>query len=183
MTASVIRAIMLYIITSPQTYDRLRAEIDGASLSSPIVRDEEARALVYLQAVILEGIRMHPPVGGLLLKLTPPEGDTINGIFVPGGTEIASNTWGMLRNKDVFGQDAEFFRPERWLNISEGKYTEMFRVADLGFGSGRFKCLGRTIAMMELNKIFVEVRCCLPRIIEFKLHLERANFDIVSTQL
>jgi hypothetical protein len=69
---------MLYIITSHKTYATLRAEIDGASLSGPVVRDEEA-------------IRMHPPVEGLLPKLTPPEGDTINGIFVPGGTEIASN--------------------------------------------------------------------------------------------
>jgi cytochrome P450 len=82
---------MLYIITSHKTYATLRAETDGASLSGPVVRDEEARALAYLQAVILEGIRMHPPVEGLLPKLTPPEGDTINGIFVPGGTEIASN--------------------------------------------------------------------------------------------
>lgn len=179
MTASVIRAIMLFIITSPKTYNTLRAEIDGASLSSPVVRDEEARALVYLQAVILEGIRMHPPVGGLLPKLTPPEGDTINGIFVPGGTEIASNTWGMLRNKDVFGPDAEFFCPERWLNISEGKYAGMFRVADLAFGSGRFKCLGRTIAMMELNKIFVEVRCIRACILEFMLRVKISNFDIV----
>jgi cytochrome P450 len=148
-------------LTSPQVYHTLQAEVDGAALSTPVVRDEEARKLVYLQAVINEGLRMHPPSGGLLSKVTPPEGDTINGVFVPGGVNIATNTWGLMRSEDVFGPDVDYFRPERWLNISEAKYAGMARVVDLVFGSGRYKCLGRTIAWMELNKVFVEVKCVL----------------------
>ena len=54
------------------------------------------------------------------------------------------------------------FRPERWLEIQESKYAEMARVVDLAFGSGRFKCLGRGVALMELNKIIVEVRVFNP---------------------
>jgi cytochrome P450 len=91
-------------------------------------------------------------------KVTPPEGDTINGFFVPGGVNIATNTWALMRSENVFGPDVNCFRPERWLNISGAKYAEMARVVDLVFGSGRYKCLGRTIAWMELNKIIVEVR-------------------------
>jgi len=64
-TASRDPATMLCILPSPQAYHNLQAEIDGAVLSSPVVRDDEARKLVYLQAVILEGLRMHPPTGGL----------------------------------------------------------------------------------------------------------------------
>jgi cytochrome P450 len=157
-TASAIRATMLCVLTSPLTYQTLRAEIDAATLSTPVVLDEEARKLVYLQAVILEGIRMHPPPGGLLPRVSPPEGDTINGIFIPGGVEIGVNTWGIMRDGDVFGPDPEMFRPERWLNIPEERYAEMARVVDLAFGSGRFKCLGRSVALMELNKIIIEVR-------------------------
>jgi cytochrome P450 len=168
---------MLCILTSPQAYHNLQAEIDGAVLSSPVVRDDEARKLVYLQAVILEGLRMHPPTGGLLSKVTPPEGDTIDGIFVPGGVNIATNTWALMRSKDVFGPDVDCFRPERWLNVSEAKYADMARVVDMTFGSGRFKCLGRTIAWIELNKIFVEVRWNL-----FYLSFVLLT-GIVSTQL
>jgi cytochrome P450 len=91
--------------------------------------------------VILEGIRIHPPPGGLLLRLTPPEGDTINGISIPGGVEIGVNTWGMMRDEDVIGPDPEMFRPEQRLEIEEAKYAEMARVVDLTFGGGRFKCL------------------------------------------
>ena len=70
---------------------RLRAEIDevvnNGSISSPI-QDCEARALPYLQACIKEGLRMFPPATGRLPKEVPPEGDTFNGVFLPGGTEI-----------------------------------------------------------------------------------------------
>lgn len=149
---------MLCLLTSPHAYQTLQAEIDNSNLSSPVVTDEEARNMAYLQAVILEGLRMHPPTGGLLSKVTPPEGDTINGVFVPGGVNIATNTWAVMRTENVFGPDVECFRPERWLNIEEAKHAEMARVVDLAFGSGRFKCLGRMIAWIELNKIFVEVR-------------------------
>ncbi len=164
-TSSAIRGIMLCILTSPTTYRTLQAEIDAAAphLSTPVVQDDEARKLVYLQAVILEGLRMHPPPGGLLPRVTPPEGDTVNGVFVPGGTEIGVNNWGIMRDEETFAPDPEMFRPERWLGIAEGRHAEMARVVDLVFGSGRFKCLGRSVAWLEMNKIIVEVRCVSPR--------------------
>lgn len=160
-TATAIRSIMLHVMTSPLVYKRLQAEIDQATkdgkISRPVVRHDEARALPYLQAVILEGLRMHPPGAGLLSKVVPPEGDVINGVPVPGGTEIASNTWSVMRNEETFGAAPDMFRPERWLGISEEKYAEMARVVDLIFGHGKYKCLGMTIAKIELNKVPLEV--------------------------
>jgi len=152
---------MLHVMTSPLVYARLQAEIDDAvragRISSPVVQESEARQLPYLQAVIHEGLRISPPSGGLLPKVVPPEGDTINGVFVPGGTEIASNTWSVVRDREVFGQEPEFFCPERWLGISEEEFAKKARVVDLIFGHGKYKCLGRTVAWIELNKVFVEV--------------------------
>ncbi len=37
----------------------------------------------------------------------------------------------------------------------------MERNSELIFGHGRFKCLGQAVALMELNKVFVEVRWLL----------------------
>lgn len=152
---------MLHIMTSPLVYARLQAEIDAAAragkISSPIVQESEARQLPYLQAVIHEGLRTSPPAGGLLPKVVPPGGDTINGVFVPGGTEIASNTWSVVRDPAVFGQEPEFFSPERWMGIGEEEFAKMARVVDLIFGYGKYKCLGKTVAWVELNKVFVEV--------------------------
>ncbi|KAF6218508.1 hypothetical protein HO133_005857 [Letharia lupina] len=70
---------------------RLKAEIDEAvdngSISSP-TQDSEARPLLYLQACMKEGLRLWPPVTGLFPKVVPPEGETSNGVFLPGGIEI-----------------------------------------------------------------------------------------------
>lgn len=152
---------MLYIITSPHVYSTLQAEIDRAVLeskiSSPIITNNEARELPYLQAVIREGLRISPPATGLISKKVPPKGDKINGIFLPAGTKIGANMWALLRRKDVFGPDSDVFRPERWLDASPEDLQKMETVSDLVWGYGRYVCLGKSVALIELNKIFVEV--------------------------
>lgn len=72
------------------------AEIDAAMLDGaiPISHDKvipntAALRLPYLQACVKEGMRWLSPIAGMLPKKTPPEGDTINGYFVPGGVAIA----------------------------------------------------------------------------------------------
>jgi len=174
---------MLYTMTTPNVYRKLLEEIDeaiaGGKASNPISQ-VESRGLPYLQvsypprnprvrfdlrtntvglqkAVIYEGIRIHPPNQMLLPKLTPPEGDTLDGKFVPGGTKIAWNVWNLLRHKPTFGEDAYLFRPERWMEADPKKRLEMERHVELVFGYGRYVCMGKTIAMIELNKIFFEV--------------------------
>jgi cytochrome P450 len=105
---------------------------------------------------------MQIPFSGLLMKEVPSEGDTIDGVFVPGGTRIGHNTQGIMRRRDIFGDDADHFRPERWLNISEEKRHEMVQTSEFVFGYGRWGCSGKPVAFMELNKIYVEVcaHCC-----------------------
>jgi hypothetical protein len=50
------------------------------------------------------------------------------------------------------------FRPERWLEVADAeKLREMEGTVDLVFGFGKYQCLGRNIAFLELNKAFVEV--------------------------
>jgi len=152
---------MLNIITSRHVYMTLQAEIDAAiasgKISSPVVRDSEARTLPYLQAVIKEGLRIFPPATGLASKLVPPGGDTINGVFLPGGTKVGANYWALVRRRDVFGRDATLFRPERWLDSSPEERAKMEKVQELVWGYGKYHCLGRSVALIELNKIFVEV--------------------------
>jgi cytochrome P450 len=147
---------MLYIMTNPRVLSRLLAEISQGTFSSPI-RDSEAKKLPYLQAVIKEGLRIHPPVVGLQSKEVPAGGDTLNGMYVPQGTKIGYCAWGIFRDKKIWGEDADVFRPERWLEGSPEKIEEEEHTLELIFGHGKYKCLGRPVALIELNKIFVEV--------------------------
>lgn len=170
-TASALRVTLHFISTSPPMLNRLLAELNAAiangKISRPIIKDAEARQLPYLQACIKEGLRIYPPVTGLLAKRVPNGGARIevDGIekFAPGGTQIAWNPWGMMHDPEIFGADCEIFRPERWL-ARDGSEKEKSRVAcmtetvTLAFGSGRFGCLGRGVATLELNKAVPEVR-------------------------
>jgi cytochrome P450 len=147
---------MLYIVSNPQVYSRLLAEIASTTISSPVT-DSEARGMPYLQAVIKEGLRMHPPISGLAFRVVPAGGDTLSGTFLPEGTNVGYNFFGMMRDPKLWGEDAKLFRPERWLNSSPKQLKAMEANVDLVFAYGKWLCLGRTIALMEMNKFFVEV--------------------------
>ncbi|KAI1140433.1 cytochrome P450 [Hypoxylon sp. FL0543] len=159
-TATAIRGTMLCLLTSPFAFFKLREEIDSAiaegRVSSPIKLDE-AKGLEYLQAVIYEGLRINIPFSGLTMKEVPPEGDTINGKFIPGGTRVAHNFLSVQRSTAIFGPDADLFRPERWIGIEPEKHREMTQTVELVFGYGRFGCSGKNVAFMELNKVYVEL--------------------------
>jgi len=169
-TASALRITLHFICTSPPVLERLLAEaqaaIEAGQISRPIITDAEARQLPYLQACIKEGLRIYPPVTGLLAKMVPEGGAKIevDGVekFAPGGTQVGWNSWGMMHDPEIFGADAEVFRPERWLPRSNSdkerdRITKMTETVSLCFGYGRFGCLGRGVAIMELNKAVIEV--------------------------
>ena len=160
-SATAIRSTLLFIITNPRVYRRMQAEIDGGILegriSSPIT-DAEARELPYLQAVIREGLRMWPPATAVLPKVSTTD-QVVCGVHIPAGTNVAWAPFRFLRSKKIFGEDSSVFRPERWLNIDPAKYRSMDQTVMMEFASGsRWECLGKTVAQIELNKTYVEVR-------------------------
>lgn len=107
--------------------------------------------LPYLQACITEGLRVFPPVTGLMTKTVSSEsGDILRGQFIPGGTDIVYCAWDFYKNQDTFGRDADIFRPERWLETTGDRLVEMHRTVDLIFGYGRYGCLGKPVALLEI---------------------------------
>ena len=81
-----------------------------------------------------------------------------DGRFLPAGTLVGSNIWAIQRDRTVFGPDAETFRPERWLECGPEQRSNMERTVELCFSSGRYTCLGKDVAMMEIYKAVAEVR-------------------------
>ncbi|KAH8732261.1 cytochrome P450 monooxygenase-like protein [Phaeosphaeriaceae sp. PMI808] len=169
-TAAAIRIIILYIITHPRVYTKLQTEIDDAvknGLAPNIISGTQARRLPYLDAVVREGLRIHPPVVNLFSRITPPQGDTVTIAskthHIPGGTLIGYSAWSMHRNNTaLYGPDASAFRPERWLfpttlEADKERLARMVRTNDMVFGYGRWVCLGRNIAMIEIYKVVFEL--------------------------
>jgi cytochrome P450 len=100
---------------------------------------------------------MSPPITGGFGKSVPPGGDVICGLAIPEGTEVHANHMGLMQNEEVFGRGVEMFRPERFLDCDDATRAKRLKVIDLNFGHGRWLCLGKALAWLELNKIFVEV--------------------------
>lgn len=155
-TSTGLRITLLYIMTNPMVYTKLRKEIDAAEVG-PVISNTKAQTLPYLKAVVLEGLRMFMPLTGLVSRVPPKGGMIIEGTFVPESCEIGFQVYSMLRRRDIFGQDADTFRPERWLEGDAESIRNMERCHSLIFGSGRTSCLGRNVAMMEIRKVVFEV--------------------------
>ncbi|KAM7204746.1 Pisatin demethylase [Naviculisporaceae sp. PSN 640] len=159
-TANALRVGVLMAATIPRVLAALRKDIDDAAeagrLSSPITT-AEAKQLPYLQGFIWEILRLNPPAALLLPKVVPPKGDTFDGKFVPGGTKIGVDFWSMCRRPEIFGDDADVFRPERWVEASPEERDKLERTTELIFGWGRYSCLGKNMAWIEMEKVFVEL--------------------------
>jgi cytochrome P450 len=113
-----------HVLAQPRVYAAIVAEITSAVSAGTFPATgnpswNESQALLYFQAALKEAMRIRPAVGLNITRLVPPEGVELDGHFFPGGTSIAINGWVLHRDKDVFGQDADVFRPERWLEDPE----------------------------------------------------------------
>ena len=113
-----------------------------------------------LEAVVRESMRLHPGVAMMLERYVPTDGLNLpDGRFVPSQTKVGINPYVVNRNKEVFGHDADVFKPERWLRAgdeSEDAFRErlkLFNGTDLSFGNGSRICLGRHIALLEAYKL------------------------------
>jgi len=161
-TAITIRTAFYYGLRTPGVWSRLRAELTAAGLTKEMcpIAYKEARQIPYLEAMVREALRIFPAVGLSLERYVPAGGQKLlDGSFVPENTILAFNAYVINRNRDVWGPDADQFRPERWLR-AEGESDEAFRSrlqgmnnADLSFGAGSRICLGQNIALMQMYKV------------------------------
>jgi cytochrome P450 len=66
--------------------------------------------------------------------MVPKGGKVIDGHYVPGGMEITGHSYTQQRDKNLYGDDAEEFRPERWMESE--KRTSELEAAQFTFGMG-----------------------------------------------
>ena len=136
-TASTMQSFFFQVLKDPAIYQKLQNEINEAVKNgrlSPQFTWSETQELKYFQACLNEAMRVRPAVGLDITRYVPPRGAEIDGTKFPGGTRLAINGWVVHRNKEIFGDDSEVYRPERWLEDAEKAKTMnryMFQVSIL----------------------------------------------------
>ena len=182
-TAISLRSMFYYLIKNPICMGKLLKEIDEKDAKGElreIVTFAESQNMPYLQACMKEAMRLHPAVGMMLERVVPEDGVTIAGHFIPAGTVIGANPWVVARDKEVYGDDVDEFRPERWLELwqkaeKEGqdsnaaeKVKRMER-SFLAFGMGSRSCLGKNVSLLEMNKL-------VPQLLRrYKIEMDRPD--------
>ncbi|KXS98944.1 hypothetical protein AC579_6731 [Pseudocercospora musae] len=153
-TAISLVSIMYNLHKNPEALNTLRKEmevaIDAGALSMPI-RYNDAVKLPYLNAVVQEAMRVCPSLGPGLPRIVPAAGARICGEYIAGGTTVIMDQLVVHMDKNIFGEDVEAFKPERWL-ADKQKAAKMAR-HDLSFGYGSRICIGKHITRIEMFKL------------------------------
>ncbi|RYP61734.1 hypothetical protein DL771_010029 [Monosporascus sp. 5C6A] len=158
-TVIAISSAIFHVASNPGAYRKLQEEIDAATktVSWPVISDQQAKHLPYLQAVIKEALRMWPPVAALQPHRSDKD-EIICGVKVPAETDVAWAPFTLMKNKAVFGEDAAVFNPDRWIGAQPERVREMELTQGLVFSSGsRWECLGKRLAYMEIAKTVFEL--------------------------
>jgi len=161
-TAGLVSPLMSSIIETPKVYSKLMLEIfnfqNAGKLSRPVPLYDETNKMPYFKACVNETLRLFPPTPIILPRIVCKGGLTFGNIYLPEGTEIGANPWLTNRNQDIFGQDSNAFRPERWLE-SDAKTKEMEKYI-FTFGYGARACIGKNLAQFEAQKLCLQVSDC-----------------------
>lgn len=159
-TAITMRALFYYCLKDQRVWNKLQSEVRARFTPFEPVSITEARATPYLEAVINETLRYHPAVSMTMERIVPEGGLNLpDGSHVPAGSFVGMNPYIVGRNKGIFGEDADEFRPDRWLK-QDGESEAAFQsrmqkwgTAHLTFGGGSRICLGRNLSVMEVFKV------------------------------
>lgn len=128
--------------------EKLHKELDEAlgTDDNPVATFEQVKKLPYLEAVINEVLRIHSTSGIGLPRIVPEGGLTVCGRTFPEGTVLSVPTFTIHRDKEVWGEDVDAFRPERWFEQDKNDIQRTFNP----FSFGPRSCVGRNLASMEL---------------------------------
>lgn len=151
-TASLLSNVWWTISKRPDVYAKLREEVDALNGERPTF--EQIKDMKYLKAVLNESLRIHPVVPlnsrQAVEDTVLPRGGGPDGrapIFIPKGQVVTWSVYSMHRRKDYYGEDAEEFKPERWLGEKGLRPGWEY----LPFNGGPRICIGQNFALTEAS--------------------------------
>ncbi|KAF8470731.1 cytochrome P450 [Kalaharituber pfeilii] len=174
-TSTALAATLYYLTKNPEKLKKIQEEVRGKfDRIEDIVSGKELTDCVYLRACIEEGLRMCPPVPGLLPReVIAPAGLTIDcskdgpvekgfgKYYFPQGTVLGVNIYSIHHHPEYYPEPYKY-TPERWLLPHEDprgegqgteESTEKARAAFTPFSIGSRGCIGKSLAMMEMRLV------------------------------
>lgn len=197
-TAGLLSFTLFELSRTPRVWEKLKNEVyshfgEGSEEDIENILFESLKKCEYLKYVLNEVLRLYPAVPvnfrDAIKDTTLPTGGGPDGtapIFVPKGTTVAYTVYCTHRIPEIFGEDSEEFKPERW--ESQPKYGWAY----LPFNGGPRICLGQQFALTEASYVIVRLIQMFPNLLsgytgdkipKKLLHLTLSMFDGVPVQM
>ncbi|EPS93959.1 hypothetical protein FOMPIDRAFT_48847 [Fomitopsis schrenkii] len=141
-TVSMLSAWLLAMVRYPEVYKRAQTEINMVIGTGRLPELHDRDSLPFLECILKEVYRWHCPVP-LGVPHALSENDEYRGWWIPKGSMVIANLWGMMRDPELY-PDPEAFRPERFLGFD--KEAEVLDPKKVVFGFGRRVCPGQFLA-------------------------------------
>ncbi|KAM1054656.1 hypothetical protein ACFX2I_001982 [Malus domestica] len=152
-TSTALQWIMANVVKYPQVQEKLFAEIKGVmGETEEEVREEVLHKLPYLKALILEGLRRHPPAH-FVLPHAVTQDVVLGGHVVPKNGSVNFMVADIGWDPQVW-EDPMAFKPERFLGSGgeEGfDLTGSREIKMMPFGAGRRICPASGLAVLHLE--------------------------------
>nr|QWK52424.1 cytochrome P450 89A6-2 [Isatis tinctoria] len=150
-TATALQWIMANLVKNPSIQERLYEEIKSVVREeAKEIEEEEAHKMPYLKAVVLEGLRRHPP-GHFVLPHSVTEDTVLGGYKVPKKGTVNFMVAEIGRDPAVWDEPMAF-KPERFIGEEEPvDITGSRGIKMMPFGAGRRICPGIGLAMLHLE--------------------------------
>ncbi|KAJ5787144.1 Cytochrome P450 E-class CYP52 [Penicillium paradoxum] len=193
-TASLLSWTFLMLARHPAVFAKLRESIISSfgTYSNPKnISFANLKSCQYLQYVMNEALRLYPVVPfnrrTAVQNTTIPRGGGPDGqdpVYVRKGQSVTYSTHVMHRRKDLWGPDADDFKPDRWTNRKPGwEYVP--------FNGGPRICIGQQFALTEAGYVIVrllqrfdQIEDVYPdRKIRWAVTLTSAPADLVTVRL
>ncbi|KAJ2683851.1 hypothetical protein H4R19_006950, partial [Coemansia spiralis] len=142
-----VNLLMLY----PAHYRRAVAEVRERFGADHIITHSDCRAhLPFVEACLLESLRLSPVTGGLLPRLSPKGGMHVQGHYIPEGTVVFINL-AVANHHPAHWERPHEYDPMRFIRNSEARHNV------LTFSHSRRMCPGRHLALWEMLTILANV--------------------------
>ncbi|KAI0359964.1 cytochrome P450 [Trametes cingulata] len=169
-TSNALSRVLQLLAMHPHIQSKLRTELNEAhERYGDNIPYDELMQLPYLDAVCRETLRLHAPTtvvfreafaDNILPLMTPIrtiDGEYVSEVPVPKGTLVVLNFRACNTNKALWGEDAETWRPERWLEpppreVEEARIPGIYSNL-MTFGAGSYSCIGFKFSQLEMKVV------------------------------
>ncbi|CAG8511675.1 17679_t:CDS:10 [Funneliformis caledonium] len=146
----IITMTIIELLRHPESMEKLIKELDAALINNngEFPLNDEIKHLPYLTAVINETLRLYPIMMDVGVSKQLTKDSIMCGYFIPKGTCVNLNIYAIHYSKEYWGENAEKWIPERWLDLDKLPKNAFFP-----FSAGSRNCIGINFAWLEIRII------------------------------